>query len=75
MRLWRENKLAKNNTTTIDSDHEIEAFLQEYIVGKVIAGYEVNSKEVIGAVNELQQKINSIKNSSNTTNQDISSLI
>lgn len=64
--------MTKDKETTIDSDHEIEEFLQEFIVEKVTSGYEVYMTEIKEGVNELREQLFSIKNTSNTINQDIS---
>ncbi len=66
--------MAKDNITAIDSDHEIEAFLQEYIVEKVLEGYEEKSKELADLVNALQKDVDSVKGSSKTTNQNVDDL-
>ena len=67
--------MTKAKGTVIDSDHEIEEFLQEYIVEKVTSGYEASTTVIKDGVSEIAEIIKSIKNSSNATNQDISVLI
>lgn len=59
----------------IDSDHEIEEFLQTYIVEKITSGYEAVTAEIKQGVCELREKVNSIKNAGNSTNQDVSVLL
>lgn len=67
--------MTKAKGTVIDSDHEIEEFLQEYIVEKVTSGYEASTTVIKDGVSEIAEIIKSLKNSSNATNQDISVLI
>lgn len=67
--------MAKEKMPVIDSDHEIEEFLQTYIVEKITSGYEAVTTEIKQGVCELREKVNSIKNAGNSTNQDVSVLL
>lgn len=66
--------MTKEKVSGIDSNHEIEEFLQEYIVEKVISGYKASTTEIKNGVDNIEEIIKSVKNSSNTTSQDISVL-
>lgn len=61
--------------TSIDADHEIEEFLQTYIVEKIISGYKEKLETIETGVDELQDLIKKLKNANNTTNVDIAKLI
>lgn len=67
--------MTKAKSSVIDSDHEIEEFLQEYIVEKVKSGYEASTTIIRDSMSEIAEIIKTVKNSSNVTNQDIAVLI
>lgn len=67
--------MTEDKAAMVDSDHEIEEFLQEFIVEKVTSRYETSMIVIKDGISELREKITSIKNTNNTTNQDISVLI
>lgn len=71
MQLWRRNKVTKAELSLIDSDHEIEEFLQEFVVEKVTSKYEENIKSIKEDVNKINEII---KNSSNATTRDIDTI-
>ena len=67
--------MTKEKVSGIDSNHEIEEFLQEYIVEKVISGYEASTTVIKDSVNDIKEKIESFKNSSSVENSDIGKLL
>ena len=66
--------MANDETIMFDGDHEIEEFLQKYIVEKVLVGVNENITQINDTVSNLNYDLKSIENACNTTNMNLAML-